>query len=206
MCPAGEEPSNYLSGACAPRPTSPPRNATVQNVPTNVNIDFSVYAGAASICSVPPYLTMLLNGGPSGKRSGLQFFFISPFRLGSGSCPSGSASGITNGVNNGNYPTSQQIVFTFSQPVSNIVFTYYNAGCEDSGRGNSFIFTYDPLSTLVDSVNVGCCACGFDSGGTLTLSSTNIASLVLDNGSGGTDNWWLEVRRIAFTVDMQGTE
>jgi hypothetical protein len=96
----------------------------------------------------------------------------------------------------GNYPTSEQLIFTFSGPVSGVSFVYDNFGNTPPGypfAGGSFFDAFDGL-TFVSTGFIG------DVGapaGSVSVPGT-ITSLVLDNNSGGLENWQFGVYSLTF--------
>jgi hypothetical protein len=135
----------------------------------NIDIDFSTYANTflssasgVSFSLAPGYAVNGLGTTP----------FVNAFN---------NPNEIANSANFGNYPTSNQLIFSFLSPVTNVSFFFNNYGSPSSGRGDSQFYAYDAASSLVSTGDIGSC-CGF--GGTVAVPGTRIKTLIVDNNTG----------------------
>ena len=92
----------------------------------------------------------------------------------------------------GDYPTSEQLIFTFSAPASAVSFFFSNYG-DNNAFGEPTTYTAYDGATAVSSANIGS-----DNGVLETVGGSDITSLVIDNGTGGDDDWEFGVYNLTF--------
>lgn len=92
---------------------------------------------------------------------------------------------------NGNYPTAESLIFSFSQLASLVSFTYNNYGSLNGG----FYTAYNSSNGVISTGNLD----GINGFSTVTVSGTDISRLVLDNGTSGNYSWVFGVGQLNFT-------
>lgn len=154
-----------------------------------VSVDFSGYANGTALTSLDG-VHFALVGGPDAA--------------GDPTINSWADGGLlTNSRYAGDYPTADILKFTFDQAVTDVSFTFENAGYSASGRGHSSFTAFDASGAVLDTL--------YDTTGSFNTYSfggtTGIKSIEFNNGTGGTDSWWFGVHSLsAVTAVPEPTE
>jgi hypothetical protein len=145
-------------------------------------IDFTILPLYTSVSSGPD-VAISISGGEYGSGTPITGPIGAP---GLGNSPSGS------------YPTSEDLNFNFFTPVTDVSFTFNNFGTNSSGPGAS-TFTATLGDRYVSSGFIGDVFPGSGGFSPVSVPGT-LSALVLDNGTGGTDNWIFDVGSITYTT------
>jgi hypothetical protein len=95
----------------------------------------------------------------------------------------------------GEYPTSQQLVFSFTGAATDISFLFSNFGDNNSFGAPTEYYAYSAADVLVSSGNIGS-----DNDVTENVPGSGITKLVVDNGTGGGSSWEFGVYTLNFTA------
>jgi len=146
----------------------------------DTSVDFTTLAQGTPVTNQYEGVTFSLNGGPGPAGAPVTATNFWP-------------QGLTN-TTTGDYPTNSQLLITFSAPASNVSFTFDNAG----GPNGSFYNAYDSASNLLQT-GVLDTSDYQSSFGLVTLSSSNVSEIVLDNNSGGYSSWEFSIGALNFS-------
>ena len=97
--------------------------------------------------------------------------------------------GLSNSPDGGEYPTADSLVATFAAPASAVSFRFDNEGY--NGANNYQV--YDLSHVLIESG-------ALDTESLITLSSSNIGSIVWSNGEGASRSWTQALSTLSYST------
>jgi len=147
------------------------------------DIDFRTLPAYTSVTNQFAGVTFSLSGGDSGGDPQIAYY--------TGWSP--ASGGLSNTHYGGAYPTANQLVATFSQPVTGVKFIFDNEGY----NGGNYYAAFDSSNNLLTSGALD--VYDPNNGQFFDLSAySGISKLIWDNGTGGNYSWTQSLVTLSF--------